>query len=199
MKILLVDNASSTFSELQETVSAAGHDVTSITHKEIPLYAAEDYDAAVLSGGWWYDDETELLAQYAEELEFIRLCPIPLLGICIGMQLMHVALDRAVPLLDEPQSGMQNITVTETGIRYGLQPKMRVFKNHTRGIIDADPIFEVLATSPGHIEIMRHRERPMLGVQFHPEIGDIDERVRMLGLLLGLIIFETQEQKEGVL
>ena len=199
MKILLVDNASDTFTELQQVVSAAGHTVTSITHKEIPLYSAEDYDVAVLSGGWWYDDETELLVQYAEELEFIRVCPIPLLGICIGMQLMHVALDRAVPLLDEPQSGLKDITVTEAGIRQGLPPKLRVHKNHTRGILKADPIFDVLATSPGHIEIMQHRERPMLGVQFHPEVGNVDECVRMLGMLLGLIIYETNEQKEGKL
>ena len=141
----------------------------------------------------------ELLAEYAEELEFIRTCPIPLLGICIGMQLMHVSLDRAVPLLDVPQSGLADITVTEAGVRQGLPPKMRVFKNHTRGIIEADPIFEVLATSPGHVEIMQHRERPMLGVQFHPEVGDTDESVRMLGMLLGLIIYETNEQKEGKL
>lgn len=199
MKVLLVDNKSSTFAELQETVAASGHSVTSITHKEIPLYPAEDYDVAILSGGWWYDDETELLAQYAEELEFIRTCPIPLLGVCIGMQLMHVALDQAVPLLDEPQSGLKDIMTTEEGIRHGLPPKMRVHKNHTRGIIEADPIFEILARSPGHIEIMQHRERPMLGVQFHPEVGNIDESVRVLGMLLGLIIYETNEQKEGKL
>ena len=199
MNVLLIDNSSDTFVELQEIVMRAGHSVTSITYREIPLYPADAYQLVILSGGWWYDDEVELLREYAEELELIRTCPVPLLGICIGMQLMHVALDRAVPLLDEPQSGRKDIAVTEAGMRAGLPPRMQVHKNHTRGIIEADPIFEVLAMSPGHVEIMQHRERPMLGVQFHPEIGEADECVNMLGMLLGLIIFETHEQKEGKL
>lgn len=199
MNVLLVDNSSDTFAELQEVVMQAGHSVTSISYREIPLYPADAYQLVILSGGWWYDDEVELLTQYAEELELIRTCPVPLLGICIGMQLMHVALDRAVPLLDVPQSGRKDITATERGIRAGLPPRMQVHKNHTRGIIEADPLFEVLASSPGHIEIMQHRERPMLGVQFHPEVGELDECVNTLGMLLGLIIFETQEQKEGKL
>lgn len=172
MNILLVNNSSSTFAELQQTVVAAGHNVTSITHKEIPDYPAADYDAAVLSGGWWYDDEVELLEQYAEELGFIRTCPIPLLGICIGMQLMHVALDQAVPLLDVPQEGYKPITVTPLGQRAGLPESMLVYKLHTRGIFEPDSSFDTLATSPGHIEIIRHKTRPMLGVQFHPEVSD---------------------------
>lgn len=199
MNILLIDNSSDTFRELQETVTAAGHSATSITHKEILLYPVDEYDLVILSGGWWYDDELELLRAYADELELIRTCPIPLFGICLGMQLMHVALDRAVPLLDTPQSGFADISVTEAGIRQGLPPRMHVFKNHTQGVIEADPIFEVLARSPGHVEMMQHRERPMLGVQFHPEVGELDDRVRMLGMLLGLIIFETNQQKEGIL
>lgn len=199
MKVLLIDNASDTFSELRHTIEAAGHEVTAITHTTISTQAITTYDIAILSGGWWYDDEAELLKQYAEELEFIRTCPLPLLGICIGMQLMHVAFDRVVPLLDEPQSGYKTITVSEIGVRSGLPPTLHVFKNHTRGIIAADPTFDVLATSPGHIEIIQHKERPMLGVQFHPEVGEIQHAVNVLGMLLGLIVYETNEQKEGKL
>lgn len=195
MKIVLVNNDSDTWSELQRVTSAAGHSVTSIYHKELPLIPHEEYDAAILSGGVWYDDETELLAEYAEELVFIRDCPIPLLGICIGMQLMHVSLDRAVPLLDEPQSGMRDITITPLGqTRYGLPARMRVFKNHTRGVIEADPIFDILGTSPGHVEIIRHQERPMLGVQFHPEVGESEACVRLMNRLLDLIMPERRIQ-----
>lgn len=189
VNILLINNSSTTFGELEQTVIAAGHTITSITHKEIPNYTASDFDAAVLSGGWWYDDEVELLEQYAEELGFIRNCPIPLLGICIGMQLMHVAIDQAVPLLDEPQQGYKSIASTALGAQVGLPPSMLVYKLHTRGILEADPSFTVLATSPGHIEIIRHTTRPMLGVQFHPEVNDtLEGAAAHFSQLLNLII-----------
>lgn len=200
MNILLVNNDSDTWQELQRTVSDAGHNVTSIHHKEISLFPIEEYELAILSGGWWYDDEIELLAEYAEELELIRTCPIPLLGICIGMQLMHVSLDRAAPLLDVPQSGIREITVTELGqLRYALPPTMSVFKNHTRGVIEADPIFDVLAYSPGHVEIIAHQERPMLGVQFHPEVGDAHECVTLLNTLINLVVPSPNATIEGKL
>ena len=57
MNILLVNNDSDTWQELQQAVSSAGHNVTSIHHKEVKLHPAEEYDLAILSGGWWYDDE----------------------------------------------------------------------------------------------------------------------------------------------
>lgn len=189
MNILLVNNSSSTFVELQQAVAAGGHKITSAAYSEIASHIATDYDAAILSGGWWYDDEVELLEQYGEELGFIRECSIPLLGICIGMQLMHVAIDQAVPLLDEPQQGYKPITVTPAGKALGLPPSMLVYKLHTRGILEADPSFEVIATSPGHVEIIKHKTRPMLGVQFHPEVStSIDEAAKNINTLLQLVV-----------
>lgn len=189
MNILLIDNQSDTFAELESAVIAAGHDVTTIGYRDIPHYAADEYNAIILSGGWWYDDEVELLEQYAEELALIRDCPVPILGICIGMQLMHVALEQTVPLLDAPQSGSKQIAVTELGQKqYGFAPQMEVHKNHTRGILEVDPEFDVLATSPGHVEMMIHQTKPLLGVQFHPEVGDPSTAGQLINKLLSCII-----------
>lgn len=198
MNVLLINNSSSTFVELQQAVVAGGHAITSAAYSEIANYVAADYDAAILSGGWWYDDEVELLEQYAEELGFIRECPIPILGICIGMQLMHVAIDQAVPLLDEPQQGYKPISVNSAGQLLGLPETMLVYKLHTRGILEADPAFEVLAYSPGHIEIICHTTKPMLGVQFHPEVNtDINEAANAINTLLGITLSLNQSKKEA--
>ena len=185
MKLLLVNNDSDTWEELCEVSKAAGHEITPVHCSTIGAIDPRGYDAAILSGGWWYDDEVELLKNYAEELEFIKTSPIPILGICIGMQLMHVSLDQAVPLLDEPQSGCKDIEVTSIGQEIlGFPKELRVFKNHTRGVIEADPSFQVLALSPGHVEIMMHHERALLGVQFHPEVGPIIDASELLNSLL---------------
>lgn len=185
MNVLLVNNDSDTWDELLDVARTAGHVVTPVHCRAIGAIDPRGYDAAVLSGGWWYDDPSELLQQYAEELEFIRSSPIPIVGICIGMQLMHVSLGQAVPLLDQPQSGYKPISVTPAGQEiFGFPAVMNVFKNHTRAVLEADPQFTVLAHSPGHVEIMMHHTRPLLGVQFHPEVGPVVEAADLLNTLL---------------
>lgn len=190
MNILLVNNDSDTWQELQDLCRQCDWNVTPIQHDQISSVTPSDFDLAILSGGWWYDDEVELLQAYAQEINLINTSTVPILGICIGMQLMHVALDQAVPLLDEPQSGFRTITLTHTGQKlFGLPETIRVFKNHTRAIIDADPEFEVLAYSAGHIESMVHRRRKLLGVQFHPESEDDREKsIQLMKTLAGALI-----------
>lgn len=192
MKILLVNNDSDTWSKLETVVRATGYEVTPVHHSVIGAIDARAYDVAILSGGWWYDDPIQLLNEYAEELQLIRATPIPILGICIGMQLMHVAIDQAVPLMDDPQSGDRKIMINETGQKlFNLPAELEVFKNHTRAIFETDPRFEILAvssTSPKFTEMMIHKEKLLLGVQFHPEAGPVDaaaERIKTLinGLL----------------
>ncbi len=197
MNILLVNNDSDTWKDLVGVVTGIkGWDVAQVHHSQIKVESARQYDLAILSGGWWYDDEVALLSNYAEELAFIKHAPIPILGICIGMQLMHVALDQAVPLIDIPQTGDQHITINKKGREiFGFGEDLEVYKNHTRGVIEADPDFEVLATSPGHIEIMKHKTKPLLGVQFHPEVGPIDNARDMILTLVSAVIKKSNNQR----
>lgn len=190
MKVLLVNNDSDTWAELQELCQRCGWDVTSVPHGDLLGVSPLACDLVVLSGGWWYDDATQLVKEYAAELQLISTATVPVLGICIGMQLMHVALNQAVPLLDEPQSGFRDIALTPAGQRlFGLPEVIRVFKNHTRGIIEAGPEFDVLAHSPGNVEIILHRRRRLLGVQFHPESEDDDGRaVQLMKTLAGALL-----------
>lgn len=194
MKVLLVNNDSDTWSKLVKVVEATGYDVNPVHHSAIGAIDSRGYDVAILSGGWWadYQEIPEVLDMYAEEIAFIKETPIPIVGICVGMQLQHVALNQAVPLMDEPQSGDKPISINARGQElFGLPPKLEVFKNHTRAIFETDPQFEILATSstsPKFTEMMIHKEKPLLGVQFHPEMGPVDaaaERIKMLikGLL----------------
>ena len=108
------------------------------------------------------------------------------------MQLMHVAVDQAVPLMDEPQSGDKIITIHPAGqALFGFPEKMEVFKNHTRAVIETDPQFEQLASADGHVEIMKHKTRPLLGVQFHPEMGPVDRAAGRLKILVGALFNDS--------
>lgn len=185
MNLLLVDNDSDTLDELRAVCEAAGHIVTVLHRTDVNQSSGDTFDAAILSGGYWYDDAAEHLEAYRSELAFIHRAAIPILGVCLGMQLMHVAHSGEVPLLDDPQTGLKQITVTQRGQELlGLPATMTVHKNHTRGVLQVEPEFEVLAHSPGHVEIIHHTSKPLLGVQFHPEVGDMTESILLLQALL---------------
>lgn len=187
--MLLVNNDSDTWDELETVARAAGYDVTPVHHSAIGAIDPRGYDLAILSGGWWYDDEVKLLTEYAEELQFIKSTSIPILGICIGFQLMHVATDQAVPLLDAPEYGLLPIDVNIAGqMLFGFPETVNVFKNHTRGVFQTDPQFEVLASRNGHVEITLHKTKPLLGVQFHPEVGELEECVALIKTLVSGLI-----------
>lgn len=181
MKALVVNNDSDTWLELCDAVRHVGFQTMPIHHSNIHKVDPKKFDLIVLSGGWWYDDPVELLRNYAEELRVILDSNVPILGICIGMQLMHVALEQAVPLMNEPQSGDRGIELTERGQELlDLSKVIIVHKNHTRAVVEADPSFEVLASSRSGVEIMQHRTRPLLGVQFHPEVGSVGRRYSLM-------------------
>lgn len=174
LRALLVNNDTTddNWTLLQKVTKKAGYDVTPVHHSAIGAIDARGYDFAILTGGWWASnqDASDVLRMYAEELRFIEESPIPIMGICVGMLLMHVAVDEASPVLDEKQDGFKEIDVNIAGrALFGFPERLSVFKNHDRGIIETDPSFEILATSDVCTEIILHKEKPLLGVQFHPE------------------------------
>jgi GMP synthase-like glutamine amidotransferase len=184
-KALIVDNDSDTLQELIRTAEAAGFKTTVIHCRQLAIDSAVGHDIIILSGGWWYDDEIQHLEVYKAELELIRHSMVPVLGICIGMQLMQIAYSGQVQLLDKPQRDVQTIELTPAGQELlGWPRTVQVHKNHTMGALSVAPGFEVLGNSPGHIEIIRHASRPLLGVQFHPEIGELAHCAEMLQQLV---------------
>lgn len=193
MNILVVNNDTDpeNWDDLLAVLKGGGHTVTPVSCRAIGAIDSRGYDAAVLSGGWWAStqDAPEILQLYAEEIRFIEEAKIPMLGICVGMLLIHVASNQAIPLLDERQYGFREIKVTEAGrALLHLPEKIEVFKNHDRGVIETDPRFEVLAKSEICAEAIVHKWKPLLGVQFHPESGDKNHAVPMMNLLLDALM-----------
>ncbi len=188
-KVLLVNNDSDTWEQLVGTSQACGFDVDTLHCLEVTADSGDGYDIVILSGGWWYNEAARHTEVYKGELELIRKTSTPVLGICIGMQLMQIAYSGAVPLLDKPQKDLQMITINSTGQELlDLPVTLAVQKNHTMGIIKVANGFTELAYSPGHVEIIRHNSRPLLGVQFHPEVGTPQDRSLLLALLVNATI-----------
>ena len=162
-----------------------------------PEFMARYPMAAILISGFgkeWGEFRREDLYGLSDVL---RETERPVLGLCGGHQLLGVVFSRDLreggELADEPirrlaageadlepgyhpgwytEVGMQPVRIVarEDPLFAGLPETVRVRENHYCEVKALPPEFVLLAENENcRIQAMRHREREIYGVQFHPE------------------------------
>ena len=114
----------------------------------------------------------------------IREASQPILGVCGGHQQMALAFGALVGLMGrvEPGSGYEGakrergffeVETNRLGILRDLPERITVWHSHFDEVKDLPTGFEATASNQTcSIQAMQHKERPVFGVQFHPELFD---------------------------
>jgi GMP synthase-like glutamine amidotransferase len=89
----------------------------------------------------------------------------PMLGICAGMQTISLAF--VVPLAPCLQIGMSEISTTNQNPLFSGDFKAYCLHNYS---VEENGVFEVLAKSSRCIQAIKHRQKNIYGVLFHPEV-----------------------------
>lgn len=121
-------------------------------------------------------------------VEVIKKAPQPILGVCGGHQQIAAAFGASVGLMGrlEPGEGYEGAkrergyfaieTIGETsraGLFKGLPPRITVWHSHFDEVKELPEGFRCTAFNETcAIQAMQHTERPLFGVQFHPELFD---------------------------
>ncbi len=167
MKILLIDNHTKLLPQLKRALS--DHDVEIVKYQPGVKLSASGQDLVILSGGGGRGREMRDLhingdLWYRDELDFIMKCQKPILGICMGFQIIAYAYGSKLQKLPRRISGFRRIQTAE-----GTYIKQ--FKYHDWCIPEvSDEHFEILGRSKIGVEMIRHKKRPILAIQFHPEM-----------------------------
>jgi len=98
---------------------------------------------------------------------------VPLLGVCLGHQAIGLAFGgRIVRARSIMHGKVSPISHDGRGVFAGLPSPFEATRYHSLVIEEAScpAVLEISARTPdGEIMAVRHRERPIEGVQFHPE------------------------------
>ncbi len=133
----------------------------------LDVLKAHDVKGIILSGGpksVFADDA------YAVNPELYTINK-PILGICYGLQLMVKDLGGMVIRTGEKEYGRQQITVLEQNNLFKDTPNVQnVWMSHSDRLKEAPKDFHVLASTKQVIAAIKHDEKDIFGVQFHPEV-----------------------------
>lgn len=136
------------------------------------------FDGLLLTGGPINAQKMVNSANFAKEILIIKESikkRVPILGVCLGNQLLGQILGGQLAFSQPWQRGWQEQTLTTEGQNDPLFkncPKtLSFFEFHQDKMTKLPPNSVLLATSPNcTIEAFRVIDKPIWGIQFHPEI-----------------------------
>lgn len=107
---------------------------------------------------------------------------LPILGLCYGHQLIAQIVGGEVERAENGEYGVAYVTVDKpVGVLKGMKRKEKVWMSHGDTVFALPSEFEVLAhTENCPVAAFRHKEKPIYGLQWHPEVVHTEKGVQML-------------------
>ncbi|MEM1631655.1 MAG: glutamine-hydrolyzing GMP synthase [Thermofilum sp.] len=107
---------------------------------------------------------------------------LPVLGICYGHQLLARIAGGRVGPAEKKEYGATYVTIDKpVGVLKGLERRERVWMSHGDVVFEVPEGYEVLAHSENTpVAAFRHKEKPIYGLQWHPEVSHTDKGAQMI-------------------
>lgn len=169
MNFLIIDCGSSKTSQIHDCLHSLGHNTENVDLKGLNDVRPNKYEGIIIGGSptMLSEVETELLL---DKFLFIQSIKKPVLGICFGHQLIGLLYGAEIQSGEEKKKDeVIKILKKDDPLFKGFAPEVLFNESHQEEINIPDN-FVHLATSPScENEAMKHPERKLYSVQFHPE------------------------------
>jgi para-aminobenzoate synthetase len=169
---LLIDNYDSyTYNVFHLLAAVSGEEPIVVRNDVVSWRALSrwDFDAIVISPG---PGRPERWHDFGVCSDVLRCSDIPVLGVCLGHQGLGHLLDGTVRSAPVVMHGrLSEVRHDGTGLFEGIPQGFSVVRYHSLAVAgELGPQGRVTAwTDEGVVMGIEHRDRPMWGVQFHPE------------------------------
>jgi para-aminobenzoate synthetase component 2 len=170
VRVLVVDNYDSFVFNLVQYLGQLGADVDVKRNDATGPEDLDRYDGVLLSPGPGTPEDAGCSVTMVGAAEERAL---PLLGVCLGHQAIAVAHGAVVSRAPELLHGKTSEVVHDgTGVLADLPDPFTATRYHSLAVEERtlpDELEVTGRTPSGVVMAVRHRERPVEGVQFHPE------------------------------
>ncbi len=138
-----------------------------ILDMDTPAKDLEEYKAIIISGG----PESvygENAPKYDPEVFNLNK---PIFGICYGMQLLNYIYGGKVGKKEIREDGVCDIEVISNSLLLdGFKKNEEVLMSHGDSVLELSDQFKTTSNSGEIIASVEHLTKPIVGVQFHPEV-----------------------------
>lgn len=174
VRVLVVDNHDSFVHTLAGYLRELGAEVEMIEADAVDVAGAAEllpaFDGVLLSPGPGRPRDAGVSV---DVVGIAARTGMPLLGVCLGHQAIGAWFGAEVGGAPELMHGMVSpITHDGTGLFAGLDSPVDVGRYHSLALAEQDLPPELVITArtgDGTVMALRHRDVPIVGVQFHPE------------------------------
>ncbi len=191
LRILFIDNFDSFTYNVVHLLASQGAacDVTLNDDSRLTPALLEEYDALVVGPGPGKPAEApQMLAVLKAAIDR----GMPVLGVCLGLQAIGEVLGATVTHAPRQMHGKTSVVEHDaSGIFAGLPAGVKFTRYHSL-CLDADSLprtLRVTATSDdGVVQGIAHVEKPIHGVQFHPESVLSESGEKLVRNFLALVV-----------
>ncbi|ANZ41496.1 aminodeoxychorismate synthase, component I [Lentzea guizhouensis] len=172
MRTLLVDNYDSyTFNLFQLIAEINGREPVVVVNDDPALLdlRLEEFDNVVVSPGPGRPQNSRDIGHVGE---LLRRTTVPVLGVCLGHQIIGHLAGGTVSAAPEPRHGhLAKVSHDGDPLFAGVPREFVAVRYHSLSVQEPLPaeLVPIAWADDGVLMALRHRDRPQWGVQFHPE------------------------------
>ncbi len=186
--ILVIDNYDSFTYNLVHYIGELGKEVIVKRNDEVSIDDIESMNPSkiVISPGPCTPKEAGI------SIDLIKTSKVPVLGVCLGHQSIGAAFGGNIIKAPNIFHGkLSEITHNQDGVFKGIDNPYSVVRYHSliiekNSLPDELEITSTLKDEPEIIMAVQHKERPIYGVQFHPESIETDFGKKLIENFLAL-------------
>lgn len=149
---------------VEEIVRRTGHIPLTLHYRAMNSHTLSRVSSVILCGTPLMDND---FSSHPESFRWIQDASVPVLGICAGMEAISLAFGGRVTGCEE--IGMTDVIPSRDLTFFSQKERFLAFELHRYAACPPSS-FIVLARSAKCIQAMKHPDKPVFGVMFHPEV-----------------------------